>query len=199
MNGTKLPQVIGLLLLLAVPLHVWAVGLTPAQYDVLRNDILVTNQAEMAADVAAKNWASLAAKYNALASPAFWVWRSSMPEKEIYEAVSPDSSTWNWTTFLQQSVQERDAWNTMMHPGIVNPSLSQTRAAFTKIFSGQGAPAAQQAFLLSLSRRQALRGEALLIIQGSGNGSTATPANLGYEGLISSLDVAHAIDNVPLP
>jgi len=87
----------------------------------------------------------------------------------------------------------------MTRSGVVNPSLSQTRGAFTKIFSGTGAPLAQQQFLLALSRRKGLRIEALLIIQGSGNGSTATPGNLGYEGQLGPLDAAHAIDNVPLP
>lgn len=172
--------------------------LTDAQYDVLKTDITVTNQVEFQPLVDALDDQAIADKYNLLASPAYWVWRTSLPEKEIYEATADGGGTWNWTTFKGQTVQERDSWNTMMHPLVINPSLAQTRASYDAIFGGQGASATQRNFLLALSRRPALRIEALLIVAASGNGSTATPAVMGYEGQIRAIDIAHALRGVPL-
>ena len=188
-----------LLVFLWFPLVLEAVGLTEEQYQLLKTDITVTHASEFSQAVADNNDAFISNAYNQLASPVFWVWVSSLTDKGIYENVSPDGTVWNWTTFIQQSVQERDAWSVMLRSGVINPSLSQTRGAFTKIFSGTGAPLAQQQFLLSLSRRKALRIEALMMISGSGDGSTATPANMAYEGIIGPLDIAHCLRGVPIP
>ena len=71
-------------------------------------------------------------------------------------------------------------------------SLKQTRDGWTAIFGGQGASQQQVNFLLSLSRREARRIEALLHVTSGGNGSTATPATMGYEGLLTGADVQQA-------
>jgi hypothetical protein len=190
MKRIILSTVISALLLVG---HASAQGLSDAQYLALNQDVLVTNQAEFAAAVAISDFAAIAAAYNLQAAPAFWIWRTQLPAKEIYEATSPENSTWNWTTYIGQSVQERDGWQTMIAPGPLNPSLPQVRDAYTKIFGGTGAAATQRAHLLAMSRRQALRGEMLFANTSAGNGTTATPASLTYIGYLTYHDVYFAL------
>lgn len=170
--------------------------LTEADYATLKTDITVTNQAEFQQYLDPPNDGPIAEAYNAQANPDFWVWKTSLGEKEIYETVNPDNSKWNWATYKAQTVQDRDSWSQMFSPGEVDPSLQQTRDGWLAIFGGQGASQVQVNYLLSLSRRQARRIEALLHILG--NGSTATPGNMTFEGTITANDVAHALRGVPL-
>lgn len=169
--------------------------LTEADYTKLKTDITVTNQAEFAPYVAANNDGPIAEAYN-LIQANFWVWRTSLGEKEVYEATAPDNSKWNWATYKSQTVQDRDSWGRMFAPGDVDPSLQQTRDGWAAIFGGQGASQTQVNFLLSLSKRQARRIESLLHILG--NGSVATPGNMTFEGTITPTDVAHALRGVPI-
>ena len=48
----------------------------------------------------------IAALYNLAASPDFWVWRTSVSRAEIYNTTSADSTTWSWTIYKNQSVEE---------------------------------------------------------------------------------------------
>jgi len=185
-------RVAWILALLLLPQLGVSQGLTDAQYQALNTDITVTNQAEFATLVAAAHHAAIADAYNVVQS-AFWVWRVQLPEKEIYEATAYDGSTWNWTTYIAQSVQERDGWAVMNRPGQINPSLPQVRGAYDKIFSGTGAAATQRAYLYAISKRQALRGEALFANTSLGNGQQATPATMTYIGSITRLDVYYAL------
>jgi len=189
-----------LLALLALPRLLSAYTLTEADYATLKNDILVVHQSEFAFAVSQNDDKPISDAYNLAASPSFWVWRTSLGEKEIYETITSEGTSWDWTTFIQQSVQERDAWNTLFHISIVNPSMPQTRGAFTKIFSGSGQiQVAQRTHLLTISRRPALRAEALFIVPASGTGSTTTPAVMTFENQLRPIDVAHALRGVPLP
>jgi hypothetical protein len=190
MKRIILSTVISALLLVV---RVSAQGLTDAQYLALNQDVLVTHQAEFAAAVAVSDFAAIAAAYNLQAAPVFWIWRTQLSAKEIYEATSPDNTTWNWTTYIGQSVQERDGWQTMIAPGPLNPSLPQVRDAYNKIFGGTGAAATQRAHLLAMSRREALRGEMLFANTSAGNGTTATPASLTYIGYLTYNDVYYAL------
>jgi hypothetical protein len=188
-----------LIFLLFMSRFSYAVLPTEADYAALKQDITVTNQAEFATAVSTNNDAVIVAAYNAIPSPSFWVWRTSLSEKEIYEATADGGGTWNWATYKAQTVQDRDSWARMFAPGVVNPSLPNTRAGWTAIFGGAGASLTQVNYLLALSRRTARRIEALLIVPASGNGSTATPSNMRYEGMLTVPDVAHALRGTPLP
>jgi hypothetical protein len=200
MPTTPLAHALCVFLVLIAPCLVRAAPLTQAQYDALNTDITVTHQPEFAQAVTDRNYPAIADAYNALSAPPFWVWRTSLGEKEIYEATSSDGTTWDWTTYIQQTVQERDAWGRMFGPGVINPSLAQTRAGYTKIFSGTGAAiVAQRTHLLTLSRRVARRIEALLVLPTGGNGTTATPANMLFEGTIRPVDVGYALGGIPSP
>jgi len=162
----------------------------------LKTDITVTHQTEFATAVTARNYQAIADAYNAVVTPTYWVWRTSLTPKEIYEKTSDTSATWSWTTYKGQTQQERDSWRDMMQPNLLNPSLKQTRDGWLAIFGGAGASQIQVNFLLAISRRAALRAEALFAT--GGDGSTATPSTMSYEGTITYKDVNHALTGAPL-
>jgi hypothetical protein len=169
--------------------------LTDAQYTTLATDITVTNAAEFAAALAATDDQAIAAAYNLLASPSYWVWRTRVTAQEIYETVTADGTSWSWTIYIARSVGERDAWRELTSvTGFINPSLPNTRQGVADIFSGAGG-AAQRTHLLAIGRRPSRRIEKL---SASGAGSTAAPSVMGAEGELTYRDVAHAVRGVPL-
>ena len=127
----------------------------------------------------------VAEAYNLPAQPDFWVWKTALQEQEVYEATAPDGTTWNWATYKGQSVQDRDSWTRMFNPGVVNPALKQTRDGWLAIFGGQGASQAQVNYLLAFSRRLASRTEKLYANTAQGAGSTAAPATMVFEGMLT--------------
>lgn len=134
------------------------------------------------------------------ASPDYWVWKTFVPDQEIYSAVSPAGTSWSWTEYIARSQGEREAWRQMVNmAGGLNPSLANVRAGVADIFSG-GSGAKQRAFLLALSRRKANRAEKLFAAAtagGSGSrGSTGNPDTLTVEGTLSVDDV-QAARNLP--
>jgi hypothetical protein len=134
---------------------------------------------------------AIAAAYNQPAQPDFWVYRTALGEKEIYEATSSEGTTWSWVTYMAQTVTERDAWTLMFRPGTINPSLPQARAGITQIFSGNtGAQVAQRTHLTALFRERASVAEALFAV--SGQGTTGSPAVMGFEGTLTGSDVEQA-------
>jgi hypothetical protein len=130
--------------------------------------------------------------YNLPASPAFWVWRTTLQEQEVYEATADGTLHWNWATYKSQTVQDRDSWARMWGPGAVNPSLQQTRDGWLAIFGGQGASQTQVNYLLALGRRQATRTEKLYASTAQGAGTTAAPATLVFEGTLPPSRVEQA-------
>jgi hypothetical protein len=157
---------------------------------------------KLAADIAAdpglsqlpKNGDSavvVAEAYNLAAVPDFWVWKTALQEQEVYESVVGTAS-WSWSTYKSQTVQDRDSWARMWAPGAVNPSLVQTRDGWQAIFGGQGASQAQVNYLLALGRRLATRTEKLYANTAQGAGSTAAPATMVFEGLLTSSLVEQA-------
>lgn len=131
-----------------------------------------------------------AAAYNLNASPDFWVWKTSLSERECVEQPSPDSTTFSWPQYIARTEAERSGWNRLFSSGVVNPALPNVRQAVADIFSGaQAAPTAQRAHLLAIARRLATRGEKLF---STGTGSTASPATMGSEGPITSQNVSEA-------
>jgi hypothetical protein len=165
---------------------------TTAQYSTLKNDIIVVNTGEFAARVAAADHQLIADAYNVVASPDFWVWRTSVPKQEIVGMTSQDGTTFTWAGngFITRAVGELMAWQELFTGGVVNPSLPQVRAAFTDIFSGTGNAASNRAHLLAVARRKALRIERLFA---TGTGSTGSPGALVVEGALDYLDVYQAL------
>lgn len=160
-----------------------------AAYTTLFNDIVTTHTAEFAANVAAREDQLIADAYCLDASPTFWVWRTGVSLKEIYETTTADATAWSTTAYIARSTAERDAWrDVFVLSGTINFSLLNARQGLADIFSG--APGAgQRQHLLAIGRRPARRIEQLLA---TGTGSTASPGTLTFEGRLTGVDVAKA-------
>jgi hypothetical protein len=181
------------LMILWLPSAVWAYVLSEDDYATLKNDISVVHRAEFQEALLAADYQSIANAYNQQHYTPFWVWRTALREQEVYEATSPDNTVWSWTTYKSQTAADKDAWGRMFGPGVVNPSLQQTRNGWSAIFGTQGASAGQITFLLALARRLGLRGEVLFVVPGSGDGSPGTPAVMTFEGKLTYSDVNYAL------
>ncbi len=138
---------------------------------------------------------AVAGWFNATATPDFWVWRTSLTEAEITQATSVDGTTWNWTGtgYITRSQGERDAWARLFATGTANPSLANTRQAFSDILSGSTAPApANRTHMLAMARRKATVAEKLLA---TGTGTTASPAVMAAEGAVTTNEMAAMLRN----
>jgi len=170
-----------LLLVMAMAQVCAAANLTPAQLATLKSD--------MAANFPGLPDEEAAAAYNVAASPDYWVWRNLVTESEVYESPSVDGTFWSWTIYIARSQAEREAWRQMVSMrGGLKPSLANVRIGVADIFSGAGG-AAQRTHLLTVGRRKATRGEKLFA---AGTGSTADPATMAVEGLITATNVSEA-------
>ena len=171
--------------------------LTTAQLAPVKADILADSALNAFPNNSDGN-SAIAAAYAVIASPDYWVWRTMVPEAEIYEVTTDTATTWDWTTYIAQSLPEQGAWRQMVSMrGGMNPSLANVRAGFAKIFAGGTAgPTAQRAHLTAVARRKSNRVEKLLAnatAGGSGTrGSTANPDTLSFEGNVSFNDVEAA-------
>ena len=143
---------------------------------------------------------------NALATPDFWVFRTSVTTDKAREALV-------WSEILTGSplsVLKQWAFNTLTHNGDFNPSVENERVGFTSIFDG-AAYAGTRANLLSASTRKSTLGEKLLSILGTGPGggdgsAQAASAVLGSfvdadgnlvyaEGLVTSQNLIDAANS----
>lgn len=124
--------------------------------------------------------------YNALAVPDFWVWRTAVSRAEIYNDVSPDATTWSWTTYRNQSATEQNAWVQMFMGDQANFAKENLRTGIGAIFTGSAQANAQRDHCLSAGRRKATRLEKLFA---TGTGSTASPAVMGVEGDLTTTDL----------
>lgn len=157
-------------------------ALTPAQAQVLAGEIAadpILNAIPLGSD----GDAAIAAAFNLVASPDFYVWRTNVPKSQVKDAI-------NYTTFIGRSQAERDAFAFMLSDNMINPSLVNIRTGVADIFSGAGGAAVDQRnALIAVFRRKATRAEKVFA---TGTGSLASPANLVVEGNISGADVSLA-------
>lgn len=128
---------------------------------------------------------AIAVAYNTIASPAFTVWKSSVPLTQVGDKIS--ASELAGLTSL--NLQRLDTM-AIYAPNGVNPSLADRRAFFDDVFSGAGG-AVTRAALLALWKRLATRVEKLFA---TGTGTDASPATLVFEGHLSYQDVEAARD-----
>lgn len=140
----------------------------------------------------------VAAALNTTAVPDYWVWRSFVPDTEIYEATTADGTSWSWPVYIARSVAERSAWDLMVRTKQgINPSLANVRTAVADIFSGAGG-LPQRTHLLAIARRRARLAERILAAatpNGVGTrGSTANPDTMMFEGSLTYADVQQARD-----
>lgn len=118
----------------------------------------------------------IADAYNKAASPAYWVWRTTLFVQELYEIVTDEGTTWSWDAYIARSPAERDSWRDRIATGVLNPSLPHVREALLALFVGSDAlSVAQRAHILAVSRRQARRAEVLVA---TGKGTQLEPSLL---------------------
>lgn len=119
---------------------------------------------------------------NLEATPAFTVWKSSVPKNEVGKAFQA-SALAAITAGSNDKLANFAAWNE-----VVYPSRTDQRAFFDDIFS-VAAGAQTRANLLALWKRLATRCEKVLA---TGTGSDVSPATLTFEGNIGWPDVQAA-------
>jgi hypothetical protein len=160
--------------------------LTSAQLQTLKTNILATPEAEslyVNGDLIA-----LANYYNSTASPDYWVWRTKVTRADIYNSVSPDATTWNWTTYKSQSVTEQNAWTQMFMGDEADFSKKNLRDGVAAIFTGSAPQLAQQTHVLAMGRKKATRLEKLFAVDttgsGAGRGISTDPDTMVVEGII---------------
>jgi hypothetical protein len=128
---------------------------------------------------------------NAVASPDYFVWRTTLARADVYDAPGPAGSLWDWTVFKNQSPSEQGAWREMFMSDLGRISLVNWRAGVGKIFTGSAQANAQRDHVLAVGRRPATVGEKLFATAvtnppansgndtGQARGSAANPDNLG--------------------
>jgi hypothetical protein len=165
-------------------------ALTTAQLTALKNDIAVDPVLSLKPNTSDGAF-DIAAAYNALADPDFWVWRTNVTKSELTNSTGPDGTTFTWAGngFITRSAGEQAAWGELFASGSIDASKANVRQAFVDIFSGTGNAAANRTHLNAVARRKASRLEKLFA---TGTGSTASPAVMGYEGTVSGDDVQAA-------
>lgn len=158
--------------------------LTPAQ--------LVTLKAAIAADsalsvipqtpdgaFAVKNALNLAAV------PAFIVWKSRVTQDEIMQ------NGFDWTRVDNLSVGPARVWEWMFANAdrSINPSKVNVRAGIEAVWKGVAADLAVRAAVYVHCKRSATRAEKLFA---TGEGTTAVPATMVFEGALGYLDILDA-------
>jgi hypothetical protein len=170
--------------------------MTPQQLATLKAAILADpTQAALAAQ---NSFGQIAAIYQANASPDYWVWRSSISRFAIYHETSPSGTSWDWTTFKNQTVPEQGAWREMFMGDTTNFANGKVRAGVSNIF---GAANAQTVHCFASARRKANIGEKLFAIETPDTppakvgqvGGVTNVATLVFEGLIQDGDVQAAL------
>lgn len=165
-------------------------ALTSAQATTLKAAINA-NQAWAAYPLTSDGFLDLSVVLNQVASPSWYVARTSLSRHEILTATSDDNTTFAWAgaAYIGRSQGERDAFREMFNStGSVNPSLPSISAAFGDIFSGAGG-VGNRTHITALSRRPATFGEKAL---STGTGSKAAPAVMSFEGSLVPSDIEQA-------
>ena len=122
--------------------------------------------------------------WNRESSPLKIVWRTSVSNEEIGDAMNGTEVAGLSSLNMQRAQMLANYSN-----GTQNPSRFDRRDAFDRIFSGAGGQNTRAA-LAVVWRRAATRFEQLFA---TGTGSDASPGTLGYEGRITWHDVNAAL------
>lgn len=164
----------------------------PAQLDTLKAAINAETDSEFVGYRTAGSTGQMAEWLSLVASPTYYVRRSTLSRHEILTGTSDDNTTFAWAgaAYIGRTQGERDAFREMFNStGQVDPWLATIQAAFNDIFSGAGG-AGNRTHITAMSRRPARRIEKIFA---TGAGTKASPSVMGYEGLCSSDDVVAAL------
>lgn len=160
--------------------------LTPAQQATLKAHVNNSSDLNTFANNSDGNFA-IAALLNLAASPAFYVWRTSVEVTEIMQ------NGFDWTRVDNLTVGKARIFDWMMQTGTLRPHQSNVRAGVLACFSVAADLATRQA-IFGHCQRTASRVEKLLAT-GAGTSSTdqgVGPALMGFEGPIDFNDVEQA-------
>lgn len=127
----------------------------------------------------------IAEALNAVATPAFIVWRTSLTRDEITQ------NGFTWTEVDSLAVGKARIWDWMFEntERAFNPSKPNVRAGIIEVWSGTAGRLTVQAGVLNHCKRSATVAEKLLA---TGTGSDASPATMSFEGALSYNDVQEA-------
>jgi len=163
-------------------------ALTTAQLTTLKADIQGNANQTVIDALAAGAHNTIAAWYNQLASPDFYMYRSLVPLDEVSAAIELDDVA-NMTTGDNDKLKTIYA----VRQSGVFASKASDRVGFDDIFSSAAGDDSQQA-LAALWRRQATEIEKLLA-GGAGVGTIGDPADAVFEGNISSGEITSALNS----
>ena len=155
-------------------------ALTNAQLVILKADIL-NDPALNALPNTLDGAFEIAAAYNLVASPDYYVWRTSVPVVEIMQ------NGFDWARIDNLTVGKARIWEFMTSAGILNPSQANVRAGFEACFSVEAGDQTIRQAIYDHSQRLATRGEKLLAT-GAGTSSThhgVGPAVMSFEGQLT--------------
>lgn len=127
---------------------------------------------------------AIAAAYNKIIAPTFFVWRSSAPVQDIMV------NGFDWTQVDNLTVGKARIWEWMKDTGALNFSEPNVRAGVLAAFTGAG-NLAMRTQIFGHGQRAATRLEKLLA---TGAGSTSSdqgvgPALMGFEGNVTYQDI----------
>lgn len=169
---------------------------TEAQRQALKSHVNATSS--LISLFQAGDFEALANALNTNSTPAFWVYKTSVTKQDFCCAVGPDGSLFNWSVYIARSLQELRAWDEQFSSGAMDPSLPNVPSAIRDIFSGSGASVvAHRQHCLDVIRRRTTVAERVLVttpgtaIPGgtAGDGTKATPGQLGWAGVIDLFDI----------
>jgi len=178
-------------------------SLTPSQLTIIKNYILSVPALAAQPNNSDGNF-FIANALNQIASPNYWVWATDVSREDVYNTTSDLATTWNWTTYKNQSVTEQNAWTQIFMGDQANFAQLNVRVGIGSIFTGSAAANNQRDHCLNVGRRLATVVEKLLSTAvvnppaNTGNnaaaalGGTTNPAVMGFEGNISSDEVEAA-------
>lgn len=164
--------------------------LTPQQEALVKSDV-ENNATLYEGKTLAQWWAErnpgkIAEYYSQEASPAFYLWRSSLPVSEVLENLIAD----DWQAMDNLTVGQDRIWVNLKEVGSIKPSSAAHRAALTECWKGTAAKVAVKDRILDMGKRTANNIEKLLA---TGTGSQADPAVPSFEGVCSWPDINEAM------
>ena len=146
-----------------------------------------TNPDFVAARTSGNN-STMLAWFNSPAEPEYIVWRTNVTRYEIQ-----DDDAFNWTVVDNLSTGSKyRIWEWMFgnSAGAINAAKANIRAGIAATWVGNAQLLAVQAMVLAKCKRAATKAEKLFA---TGTGSTASPAVMNVEGVLSIDDIRAAV------
>jgi len=158
--------------------------LTQTQLQTLAAHLQANTDPVVVAALAAGNNNQLRDWYNTIASPDFWVLRSSIPVDEIVAAI-------DWGADYAAFKDDMPAIRFLLANGTYDPRQPNARAALNSVFAGAGVT---KAAILALATYKASRAEELFAVPtdgpGGGDGSEQAEAAIAVvQGTLTTQDI----------